>query len=412
MRRILEAYRQSFTGLPQEAWLLAAASLINRSGTMVLPFLTLYLTSQRGFQTDEAGWVSGVYGIGSVAGSWLGGLLTDRVGARRVQVLSLVANGIGFFALGLAESRPAIFVTALAVSTVSEAFRPANAAALADASPPHLTSRTFALNRMAVNMGMTVGMVFGGFLAVHGYGWLFGVDGVTCLISALVLARSPDVRAARPHPREKTGVSPYRDRMFLAAWGFIVLLALVFFQLHATFTLYLRDAYGLREDAIGGLLAVNTVLVVLLEVLIVHRLEKREPLGIVTAGAFFVCLGFALLPYGRSPAWVAFTIVVWTAGEIASFAFLSTFVASRTAPGMQGRYMGMYVMAFAVAYVLAPPLGTWVYRHLGGDWVWHGCGVLGAVLVTGFGLMALARRRAARVEPAAPRSLAGDAHDQ
>jgi predicted MFS family arabinose efflux permease len=411
MRRLLEAYRQSFSGLPRTAWTLATVSLVNRSGTMVLPFLVLYLTKERDFSAVEAGSVQGVYGLGSLAGAWLGGLLTDRIGARRIQIVSLVANGLGFFALGAARTHAAIFATAAVVSVVAEAFRPANAAALAEASPAHLTSRTFALNRMAVNMGMTLGMALGGVLARQGYWWLFAVDGITCLAAALLLVRRPSGSPASPHAkRASPAASPYRDRFFLVAWGFIVLLALVFFQLHGTFTLYLHDVYGLHEDTIGALLAINTVLVVVLEILIVHRLEKKEPLGIVAVGAFLVCLGFALLPYGRTPLWAAATIVVWTAGEITSFAFLATFVASRSAPGTQGRYMALYVMAFGLAYVLAPVVGTRVYESVGRDWVWHACGALGIVLLAGFGSMSVARRRGA--SHAAPASIAREVHDQ
>jgi predicted MFS family arabinose efflux permease len=401
MRRVLEAYRQSFTGLPRGAWVLATVSLVNRSGTMVLPFLLLYLTQERGFAAVDAGWVQGVYGAGALSGAWLGGLLTDRIGSRRIQIASLVANGLGFFVLGAVRSRPAIFATAAVVSLIAEAFRPANAAALARVSPPHLTSRTFALNRMAVNMGMTLGMALGGVLARRGYWWLFGVDGATCLVAAFLLIRSP---AEEPRTAAERAVapaaSPYRDRFFLLTWGFIVLLALVFFQLHGTFMLYLHEAYGFHEDTIGGLIAINTVLVVLLEVLIVHRLERKDPLAVVAVGALLVCLGFALLPFGRTALWAAATIVVWTAGEIASFAFLSTFVASRSAPGTQGRYMALYVMAFGVAYILAPLAGTRVYQTIGRDWVWYGCGALGIVLFLGFGSLAMARRRLAR--PAIP----------
>jgi MFS family permease len=395
MRRILGAYRQSFSGLPPTAWLLASVSLVNRSGTMVLPFLMLYLTRERGFTMTEAGWVQGVYGLGSLGGAWFGGLLTDRFGPRRVQIASLVANGIGFLALGAMNARAGIFATAAIVSLASEAFRPANAAALASSCPLHLTSRVFALNRMAVNLGMTLGMVIGGHLAHHvGYRWLFGVDAVTCLIAAgfLVAARREPAPAPSKH-EEPRGPSPYADTFFLVALIFIGLLALVFFQLHGTLMLYLRDVYRLGEDAIGNLLAINTVLVVVLEVVVVHRLEKKEPLRIVAAGAFLVCLGFALLPYGSGLLWAATTIVIWTAGEIISFAFLSTFVVSRCTKTNQGRYMALYVMAFGVAYVIAPLAGTSIYDRLGGDWVWHACGIAGIVLAAGFGSLAVAKAR-------------------
>jgi predicted MFS family arabinose efflux permease len=405
MRRILEAYRQSFSGLPGTAWRLAAVTLVNRSGTMVLPFLALYLTSrERGFTTSEAGWVQAVYGLGSLAGAWLGGLLTDRLGSRRVQVTSLIANGIGFLVLGWVTSRTGIFVVAGAVSIASEAFRPANAAALAAAATPQLTARVFALSRMAVNMGMSLGVAIGGVLAEHvGFFWLFVVDGITCLLAAALLVGTPSGApeiAKRPGAARSPG--PWSDRFFVTAWVFIVLLAMVFFQLHGAFTLYLRDAYHLSKDAIGGLMAINTVLVVALEVVVVHRLEKKEPLRLVAFGAFVVCLGFALLAHGRSPAWAAGTIVIWTAGEIISFAFLSSFVVSRSTKESQGRYMALYVMAFGLAFVIAPLAGTRVYEEFGGEWVFHGCGVIGVILLAAFGSLAWAKARGldARSRPA------------
>jgi predicted MFS family arabinose efflux permease len=400
MRRILDLYRQSFSGLPRAAWVLAAVSLVNRSGTMVLPFLALYLTRERGFSVTDAGLVQAVYGLGSLAGAWCGGHLSDRIGSRRVQVASLLANAAGFIALGAMRTMPAIVVTAGLVSVASEAFRPANAAAVAAASPPHLTSRAFALNRMAVNMGMTVGAVLGGVLAVRGYAWLFVVDGVTSFLAALVLIAAGGRHAAAGSSAPAAeGRSPWRDGIFMSAWVLMVLLASVFFQLHGTFMLYLKEVYGLREDAIGALLAINTVGVVLLEVVVVSRLERRPPLRIVAVGGFLLCLGFAMLPWARGAAWAALTIVVWTAGEIVSFAFLSTFVVRRAGPVSQGRYMALYVMAFGLAFIVAPLAGTRVYQYVSPHWVWHASGLVGVVLLAGFWTLS---RRQESTQPAGP----------
>jgi len=81
-------------------WLLAIASLVNRSGTMVLPFMTLFLTEKRGFSVIQAGVVLAVYGMGGVAGTYLGGWLSDRFDPRWVMAVSLVLTGAGFLVLG------------------------------------------------------------------------------------------------------------------------------------------------------------------------------------------------------------------------------------------------------------------------------------------------------------------------
>ena len=53
MKKIICLYRQAFSGLPRAVWLLAAVLLVNRSGTMVIPFLSLYLTGQQGFSISQ-----------------------------------------------------------------------------------------------------------------------------------------------------------------------------------------------------------------------------------------------------------------------------------------------------------------------------------------------------------------------
>src|SRR5262249_33247902 len=89
---MLVFYRQLFTGLPRDVWLLSAVTFVYRSGTMVLPFLALYLTTQRGFSAREAGGVLSLYGVGSIGGSYLGGVLSDRLGPLRTQFLGLIST--------------------------------------------------------------------------------------------------------------------------------------------------------------------------------------------------------------------------------------------------------------------------------------------------------------------------------
>ena len=72
----------SLAGLPSGFWWLWSSTLVNRLGTFVYPFLTLYLTATRGYSPATAGLVVSSYGIGSMAGSLLGGELSDRVGRR------------------------------------------------------------------------------------------------------------------------------------------------------------------------------------------------------------------------------------------------------------------------------------------------------------------------------------------
>src|SRR6476619_1090791 len=91
-------YKNAYSGLPRSMWWLALVMFINRSGTMVIPFLTVYLTS-KGYSLAQAGYVMAAFGCGSILGSYMGGRLTDRFGHYHVQVLSLFLNGLFFIVL-------------------------------------------------------------------------------------------------------------------------------------------------------------------------------------------------------------------------------------------------------------------------------------------------------------------------
>lgn len=388
-RAIARNYREAFSGLPRAVWLLATASLVNRSGTMVLPFLALFLTEKRGFTTTEAGQVLACYGLGGVAGTYLGGWLSDRFGARRVMAWSLALTGIGFLILGHLEARWAIFLMIFFQSLVGEAFRPANSAAIAAASPPTAQTKAFALYRLAINLGMTLGPAIGGFLAARDYAWLFRADGATCLLAAgfLRVFFRRDLRKLEGNEARGAAAaaqSPWQDGPFMVLAGLMLLLAVATFQVISTFPLTLRDVHRFSEARIGLAMAVNTLVIVLFEMVLVHRLGARDPLKVVAVGSFLFCLGLGLLPFGSGFVYVAFTVFIWTMGEMLTFPVLGGVVANRAGETNRGRYMGIFTLSFESAFVIAPLAGTWVYQRFSPRTLWCACGALGFLLLAGF----------------------------
>ena len=384
MRRLLAAYREAYSGLPRDLWVLAAACFVNRCGTMVLPFLMLYLTTQRGFSAASAGIVLSLYGLGSGVGGLLGGTLSDRIGARYVQVGALSLAGGGFVVLGQLRAPMAIHAAAFALAVVNEAFRPANGTAVAAAAPPERLTQAFSLRRLALNLGMTCGPALGGVLAARDYGLLFLVDGGTCLLAAGVLAaldRTPAPR--RMGAAAAAAASPWRDVPFLALLALAVGHASVLYQFFSTYPLALRELHGFREPQVGSVYAINTILIVLVEMVLVRRLAARAPLHVAAWGALLFCGGFALLPLGRGYLFVAATVVVWTCGEMLTMPFLETVAAARADERSRGRYIGAYNFAYSSAFAAAPALGAWVYQRSGPTTLFAGCGVVGIVLWVG-----------------------------
>lgn len=384
--RIVRLYREAYSGLPRELWLLAVITTVHRAGTMVLPFLSLYLTSQRGVSIAVAGQIIGIYGFGSIIGSFIGGQLSDRIGARRTMLLSLTTSGVGYLVLSQLTELWAISVAVLFISALAEAFRPAVMASFARFAPDHARARSFALLRLAANIGVSIGPAFGGLLALYSYQWLFVVDALTCWIAAALLGwllTGPRNQVDGPAPYDPTSITPWADKPFLALLLIVVGVASVFFQITSTFPLYLKEVRGFRVDMIGAVFALNAVVIALFEMLLMLWLNRFSRMRVIALGAALICIGFGLMPLGGSKAFLLFTVLVWTLGEMICLPYINALVAERAGKTHQGRYMGLYVSAFASAFVFAPVVGTQVFQRYGPDTLWFGVAAMAIPLALG-----------------------------
>ena len=392
MRRVISAYREAYGGLPQATWLVASVALVNRSGTMVLPFLTLYLTEKRGYETATAGLFVMVYGIGGLLGTYLGGWLTDRLGPIRVQTASLLAAAVQFFLLGSWTGPLSIGSGLFLLAILGEAFRPASATLVAQTCLPDQRTKAYALQRLAVNLGMALGPAVGGWLATASYLWLFWVDGGTCLIAAVLLWQLfKDFRPLEPPSDEvaaRATSGPWQDRIMVMTMALTLVLACVFFQLISTVPLYLTEGYGMSKAMLGTLLALNPIIIVAFEMLLVQRLQHTNPLRPMGIGALLVGLGFGMLPWGNTLGFATVALLIWTFGEMLESPLLAGFISNRANDANRGRYMATMGLVYSTAIIVAPAAGSWIYEVAGPVILWTGCAVLGTVVCIAYWFLA------------------------
>jgi MFS family permease len=381
MRDVLKHYRAAYSGIPRKIWLICLVILVNRSGHMVLFFIVLYLTKELAFSVTLAGELISLYGLGALAGAYLGGFFSDKIGPLRIQKMSLILNGIGLILLNYVHSAFIIGTLLFLNGIVGEAFRPASSTALAAHSSPAIRTRVFALSRLAVNLGVAIGPTAGGILALYDYSYLFWVDGLTCLMAAGVLFYYfPGTRRFSEKREQDTTVkslSPVRDYAFLFLLLILLMISMAFFQLYNTWPLYINQVYHLAENMIGYLFGLNALFIIAFEMPLIHRLEKINPLRIMAPGSLFIFAGFALLPFGNSFPYAVLTVVVWTIGEMLVFPLTIAFIANRASDSVRGQYMGMYTLTFSLSFVIAPKLGTYLYEKWSPEHLWFGLGILG-----------------------------------
>src|SRR5690242_5673623 len=104
---------RGLAGLPRTLWIVAAAALINRAGTMVLPFLILYLTKGLHFSDARAGAILAIYGGASLVAAPVAGRIADRLGALLVMRAALVSSALVMLAFPLAKSVSSVVVATL-----------------------------------------------------------------------------------------------------------------------------------------------------------------------------------------------------------------------------------------------------------------------------------------------------------
>ncbi|MBB1282997.1 MFS transporter [Flavisolibacter sp. BT320] len=384
-----QLYKNAYTGIPKPVWWLAVVMFVNRSGTMVIPFLTVYLTG-KGYSLKDAGLVMGAFGLGSIVGGYLGGRLTDRFGHFYVQFGSLFLNGALFIVLGQMQTLVQYAVCIFLLSSLGEAFRPANAAAIARYSNETNRIRCYALNRLAINLGWSIGPAVGGVLASVDYNYLFWADGLTCMASSFLLfaGLSPKMQA-RIKKQSSSGplqsVSAYRDRPFLLGMFYLFLVSLAFFQLFSVIPAYYKTELHLNEATIGWMLAMNGLLIASIEMVLVYKLEnRRNSLLYITTGAMLMGLSFLFLELGQTATIAVLSMIIVTFGEMFLFPFMNNFWVKRSTESNRGEYAALYTMSFAAATVLAPTLATQLAAWQGFSVLWLVNFLVCALAATGF----------------------------
>lgn len=388
--------------LPREVWFLSLGTLINRAGTMVLPFLTLYLTVDRRFSASTAGLALTVYGIAAIIIAPLAGRLSDRFGGLLIIKLSLFLSGAILFVFPFVSSLTGIFAICGLWAIATEAFRPPSMSIIGDLAGPSQRKAAFALSRLAINLGMSIGPVVGGFLAMYSFKLLFYADGATSILAGLLVAvlpwrlqpqtdqadvNSKDSRASLNSAEPALALrysSVLKNRQFIYFLIAMLPIELVFFQSLAAMPLFLVRDLHFSEAGFGALLAINTVLIILIEVPLNSAMADWSHRRSLALGALLVGAGFGALVFVNGTLGAAATIVLWTFGEMIILPASAAFVSDIAPRDQSGAYMGLYTMGFSVAFAIGPFLGLQAMERLGPGSVWIGtfiCGCVSAIMM-------------------------------
>jgi predicted MFS family arabinose efflux permease len=376
MKKIFHNYINTFRGLSREVWWLSLITLINRAGTMVIPFLSLYLTKNLGFTLSDVGWIMSFFGLGSVVGTWLGGKLTDKIGYYKVMLVSLFLTGVLFVLLQFITTFQGFCAGIFLVMLVADAFRPAMFVALSAYSKPENKTRSVTLIRLAINLGFSAGPAVGGLIITGiGYNGLFWMDGVTCVLAAVLLLQvlHPKKAKIQDEVKVENPVSAYSDKAFWVFFVAMFIFGFVFLQYFSTIPLYYKDVRLLSELDIGLLMGFNGFFIFLFEMPLIKWLEdsKNSKIKLIAIGLFLVAVSFVIL---NISSWLGILIVgmlFMTIGEMIAFPFSNAFAVERAQKGNQGEYMALYAIAFSLSHIFSHNAGMQMVDKYGFEFTWN-----------------------------------------
>src|SRR5512134_3587554 len=249
-------------GLPPPYWLIWTGTLINRLGGFVIPFLTLYLTTQRAIPVSRAALMVSLFGAGSFLAQLSGGELTDRFGRRPVMLMSFFITPIFMVVLGLARDLVFISVATLIVGFFTDLYRPAVGAAIADLVPPKSRTRAYGYNYWAINLGAAIAPILAGLMAQYDYLILFIADAATTAVFGLIVLFG--IRETRPAEAHHAAHTPINERIsqlrrapILLIFSLITLFfGMIYTQGYVSLPLDMQSR-GLGPDQYGTAIALN-----------------------------------------------------------------------------------------------------------------------------------------------------------
>jgi predicted MFS family arabinose efflux permease len=375
---MIKIYKQSFSGLSRESWLLSVVMFINRAGTMAVPFMSMYATQHLHIGLQQTGFLITLYGIFSIGGATLGGWLTDKIGFRSVQICAAISAGLVFIAIPFVSTYGALCTLTALLSLAGEAFRPANITAVSSYSSPEKLTRSYSLNRLAINLGWAAGSSLGGILAAFNYKLLFWVDGGTSILAGLLIwillpnrRQEQKAQAASAPPEIR---KPWQDKQFIQFFFYSILYITAFFLVFRLVPIFWKEQWQIKEGYIGLALGLNGIIIALVEMLLISRLEKskRSQIVYITIGCLVCALSFALL---LLPPWwpvlqaICFMAVI-TTSEMLTLPFMNSFVIGRSNPHNRGLYAAGLTLTWGASQIIGPAGGAFIAERAGYNWLW------------------------------------------
>lgn len=364
--------------------------------SMIWPFLMIYVSKKLNQPLSVNASLLTINSIAGLTSSLIAGPIIDRLGRKRVMVVSLLTNSLGYVFLSQANSLGSFAILMVVQGASNPLYRIGADAMMADLIPPEKRVDAYSLMRLSNNLGVAIGPAIGGMVASVSYQIAFycaaiGLSIYGFLMAFLAHETLPKLNINREDPLRKKELPLggylhiFADREYM-----LFILAFLFTQISASImwvllSVYAKTNYGVPENLYGFIPVTNALMVVFFQLPVTSITRRFEALPVIAVGALFYAVGVGSVALGNGFWWFWASMVVMTIGELIIVPTSSTYVANLAPADMRGRYMSLYGLTGVVANGIGPVAGGFLNDKFSPKAIWYGGGLAGLISGLFFG---------------------------
>jgi MFS family permease len=357
---IIDTYR----GLPRNMYILFGATIINRFGDFVMPFLTIYLTTKIGLSFEIAGIIVTITSLTGIPSSILGGKFADQIGRKKTYLIAQGGAALSLLPCAFL-SNPVPIVIFLLISTFFHgAVRPPINAIVTDILPPHQRQQGFSLQYLGINVGVALGPIVAGFLFNNLLPMLFIGDALTSFIALYLIWKNvkevkpedlSDITYTEEEKEEKGNVLDVllkkpQITIFLIVY---ILYSFVYTQHRFSLPLTVDDVFGSTgASKFGILMSINAFTVLFCTVAVTAFTKHFKPLINISIAGLTYAVGFGMIGLIHSYEMFILSTIIWTIGEILVVTNFGVYLANHSPSNFRARFNAVGSLSWSIGAAL------------------------------------------------------------
>lgn len=388
-------FLDTYRGLPKNMYIMFLATVINRFGDFVMPFLTMYLTIKIGLSFEIAGIIVTITSLLGIPSSILGGKFADEIGRKKTYLIAQGGAALSLVPCAFLKD-PILIVTFLLISTFfNGAVRPPMNAIITDILPPQQRQQGFSLNYLGINVGVALGPIVAGFLFNNFLPLLFIGDAFTSFIALFLIWKN--IKEIKPEHLKETAYTEKEKEeqgntlsallkrpqiaLFLVVY---ILYSFVYTQYGFSLPLTTDAIFGSSGASKFGLLISTNALTVLFCTVAVTSLTKHlKPLINIMIAGIFYAVGFGMLGFVHSYYLFIISTIIWTIGEILVVTNFGVHLADNSPSNFRARFNAVGSLSWSIGGALGTSIAGKFIQEIGLEYIWFLTIILSIVGIAG-----------------------------